>query len=160
MCGSNLNYWISRTTLFQTVNFRASIHQSLLKSPVSCSVYRELETSTAGIQVLLLCRTQKHIYIMENYFKRSIKASKQQIFYIFWPIKDYEMTISSTASILSIVFHTTLKCKGHSDSKPRHNSSPCTFPSTVFLELSAESTKLICLNIWLCNQMIDVGQME
>lgn len=160
MRGSKLNYWISHTALFQTVNFSVSIHQSLLESPVSWSVYQELNTSTEGIWLLPLRQTQKHTYIMENYFKRTIKASKQQTFCIFWPIRGYEMTISSTASILSLVFHTTEKCKGHSDYKPRHNSSPCTFPSTVFLELSAESTRFICLNVWLCNQMTDIGQME
>lgn len=154
MCGPNLNYWISCTTVFQTVNFTVSIHQSLLESPVSCSAYQELKTSRAGIQVLLLCWTQKHNCIMENYFKRSIKASKQQISYILWPIKSYEMTISSIVSVLSLVFNTTEKCKGHSDSKPRHNSSPCTSPSTVFPELSAQCERFTCRNVWLCYQMI------
>lgn len=153
MCGSNLNYWISCTTLFQTVDFSVSIHQFLLQSPISCSAYQELKISTGGIQVLLLCWTQKHTYIKENYFKRSFTASKQQISYIPRYIKGYEMTISSIVSILSIVFHTTGKCKGHSDSKPRHNSSPYISPFIVFPELSAQCTKFICLNVWLYNQM-------
>lgn len=76
MCTSNLNYWIS--TLFQTVNFSVSIHQILLESPVSSSAYQELKSRMAGIQILLLCQTQKHTCIMENYFKRSIKPPNSQ----------------------------------------------------------------------------------